>query len=338
MNLQIQINKSMKQVLADFNTATFEYKNQQRISVFRQLTLLSENLPFPAQGQTYARWQCFAEIAGIDLSLAKLFESHCDALSILYELGDSTNIRSSEIWAVWAAEGGPAPLQVANNHCTGTKLWCSGAAFVQRALMSYKNEQGQSQLCMVQLDQPNISIDFSQWQAVGMQHTQTAKVHFHNCLIRLIGQPDQYLQRPGFWHGAAGIAACWYGAAARLMHFLQQSCQDSPNSFKSMYMGELAQQLAVTKAFFQYTAKLIDTQPHENHERVIRILRAQTEQCCQAVMDLAGKALGARPYCEEGVFAQLMADLPVFIRQSHAAFDDVQIAERCLQEHMSWEL
>ncbi|MCU4387148.1 acyl-CoA dehydrogenase [Acinetobacter haemolyticus] len=284
----------MKRVLADFDSATPEYKNQQRVSVFRQLTLLSEHLPFPAQGQTYARWQCFAEIAGIDLSLAKLFESHCDALSILHELGDSTNMRYSEIWAVWAAEGGPAPLKEENNYCTGTKLWCSGAAFVQQALMSYKNQQGQSQLCMIQLDQPSISIDFSQWQAVGMQHTQTAKVHFHNSLIRLIGQPDQYLQRPGFWHGAAGIAACWYGAAVRLMHFLQQSCQDSPNSFKSMYMGELAQQLAVTKAFFQYTANLIDTQPYENHERVIRILRAQTEQCCQAVMEEGGEVYACR--------------------------------------------
>lgn len=284
----------MKRVLADFDSATPEYKNQQRVSVFRQLTLLSEHLSFPAQGQTYARWQCFAEIAGIDLSLAKLFESHCDALSILHELGDSTNMRYSEIWAVWAAEGGPAPLKEENNYCTGTKLWCSGAAFVQQALMSYKNQQGQSQLCMIQLDQPSISIDFSQWQAVGMQHTQTAKVHFHNSLIRLIGQPDQYLQRPGFWHGAAGIAACWYGAAVRLMHFLQQSCQDSPNSFKSMYMGELAQQLAVTKAFFQYTANLIDTQPYENHERVIRILRAQTEQCCQAVMEEGGEVYACR--------------------------------------------
>lgn len=86
-----------------------------------------------------------------------------------------------------------------------------------------------------------------------------------------------------------------------------------------MYLGELAQQLSVTKQYFQYIAKLIDEEPMLSHEREIRILRAQTEQCCQSVIQLVGKALGARPYCEEAIFSQLIADLPVFIRQSHAA-------------------
>ncbi len=94
----------------------------------------------------------------------------------------------------------------------------------------------------------------------------------------------------------------------------------------------MAQQLSVTKQYFQYIAKLIDDEPALSHEREIRILRAQTEQCCQSVIQLVGKALGARPYCEEPTFSQLIADLPVFIRQSHAAFDYESIAELCLPE------
>ncbi|MCV9897373.1 UNVERIFIED_CONTAM: acyl-CoA dehydrogenase, partial [Cronobacter sakazakii] len=47
---------------------------------------------------------------------------------------------------------------------------------------------------------------------------------------------------------------------------------------------------------------------------------------------------GARPYCEEPTFSQLIADLPVFIRQSHAAFDYESIAELCLPEKSLWEL
>ena len=109
-------------------------------------------------------------------------------------------------------------------------------------------------------------------------------------------------------------------------------------AFKKMYLGELAQQLSVTKQYFQYIAKLIDDEPMLSHEREIRILRAQTEQCCQSVIQLVGKALGARPYCEEAIFSQLIADLPVFIRQSHAAFDYESIAELCLSEKSLWEL
>jgi hypothetical protein len=34
-----------------------------------------------------------------------------------------------------------------------------------------------------------------------------------------------------------------------------------------------------------------------------------------------GHALGASPYCKDAHFAQLAADLPVFLRQSHAERD-----------------
>lgn len=337
MNIKISINMTVLSMLSEFEHAQPENKSQLRQDLLRELVRLAKNLPYPASGQTYQRWQMFAQVAGYDLSLAKLFESNCDALSILNELGYQDEI-DDQTWAVWAAEGGPVPVQVENNQCSGIKTWCSGAEFIQKALMSYKDKQGQAQLCIVELAHPSVHVDLSHWQAVGMQGTQTAQVHFDNTPVTVIGQPNRYLERPGFWHGAAGVAACWYGAAVRLVSFLQESCQTHPNAFKKMYLGELAQQLSVTKQYFQYIAMLIDDEPMLSHEREIRILRAQTEQCCQSVIQLVGKALGARPYCEEATFSQLIADLPVFIRQSHAAFDYESIAELCLPEKSLWEL
>jgi len=337
MNIKIPINMTVLSMLNEFEHAQTENKTQLRQDLLYQLVDLAKNLPYPASGQTYQRWQFFAQIAEYDLSLAKLFESHCDALSILNELGYEDQI-DEQVWAIWAADGGPAPLQVQHNQCSGIKTWCSGATFIQKALMSYKDKQGQAQLCIVELAHLSVHVDLSRWQAVGMQGTQTAQVSFDNTPVISIGEPNCYLERPGFWHGAAGVAACWYGAAVRLVSFLQKSCQTHPNAFKKMYLGELAQQLSVTKQYFQYVAKLIDGEPMLSHEREIRILRAQTEQCCQSIIQLVGKALGARLYCEEPTFSQLMADLPVFIRQSHAAFDYESIAELCLSEKSLWEL
>ncbi|QNW95846.1 acyl-CoA dehydrogenase [Acinetobacter seifertii] len=337
MNIKISINMKILSILNEFEDTHAENKSQLRQDLLYKLVDLAKNLPYPASGQTYHRWQMFAQIAGYDLSLAKLFESHCDALSILNELGYQAEI-DNQTWAVWAAEGGPVPIQVENNHCSGIKTWCSGAEFIQKALMSYRYKQGQAQLCIVELAHPSVQVDLSHWQAVGMRGTQTAQVHFDNTPVTVISQPNRYLERPGFWHGAAGVAACWYGAAVRLVGFLHESCKLNPNAFKKMYLGELAQQLSVTKQYFQYIAKLIDDEPMLSHEREIRILRAQTEQCCQSVLQIVGKALGARPYCEEAIFSQLIADLPVFIRQSHAAFDYESIAELCLSEKSLWEL
>ncbi|QWZ59908.1 acyl-CoA dehydrogenase [Acinetobacter pittii] len=337
MNIKIPINMTILSILSEFEAASAEVKSKLRVSLLYQLINVAKNLPHPASGHTYQRWQLFGQIAGVDLSLAKLFESHCDALSILNELGYQQEI-DNKTWAVWAADGGSAPLQVTNDLCNGIKPWCSGAEFIQKALMSYKDQQGQAQLCIADLSHPSITTDLNHWQAVGMHATQTAQVTFKNTPVQSVGEPNSYLKRPGFWHGAAGVAACWYGAAVRLAGYLQESCQANPNPYKKLYLGEVAQQLEITKQYFQYVAELIDHEPKLIHEREVRILRAQTEQCCLSVIERVGKALGARPFCEDATFAQLMADLPVFIRQSHAAFDYEQIAELCVSEQSLWEL
>ncbi|RYF45730.1 MAG: acyl-CoA dehydrogenase, partial [Comamonadaceae bacterium] len=56
-------------------------------------------------------------------------------------------------------------------------------------------------------------------------------------------------------------------------------------------------------------------------------LRAAAEQCATTVLDHAGRALGASPLCREPAFARLFADLPVFIRQSHAERDLAALGE-----------
>ena len=45
------------------------------------------NLPLPGGGRTRERWAALAELAGEDLSVARLAEGHADALAILAELG-----------------------------------------------------------------------------------------------------------------------------------------------------------------------------------------------------------------------------------------------------------
>src|SRR5580704_17278720 len=60
------------------------------------------DLPLPGTGATRQRWAAFADLAGEDLSLARLGEGHAVAVAILAELGGprpEPGIR----WGVWAA-------------------------------------------------------------------------------------------------------------------------------------------------------------------------------------------------------------------------------------------
>jgi len=264
-------------------------------------------------------------VASIDLTLVKWFESHLDALSILHEIGHTKVAQG--LWAVWAAEGHPDPLRYEDGKVFGHKAWCSGANIVEHALVTYRDTNHQSQLLIIDMHQANITIDNSAWQAVGMQTTDTGTVKFGGVPATLVGAENRYLERAGFWHGAAGVAACWYGAAAYLANYLIAAYEHKPNDYKAMYLGEISTALSVTQRYFYHVAELIDTQPTDNHELAVRQLRAQVEKVTRYVIETVGQALGAAPFCSNAHFAHLSADLPVFIRQSHGAFDLQKIGE-----------
>lgn len=305
-------------------------------NTIKKLLIFTPDIPHPGQGQTLIRWKTLAKVGFTNLTLAKWFESHLDALSILEELNYSP-VRKG-LWAVWAAEGSLEPIHFKQDLCSGQKNWCSGAGLVDYGLLTYKDEHNHSQLLIVDMDQPHIQIQHKDWQAIGMQHTRTASLYFNQVSAEAVGHDNAYLERPGFWHGAAGVAACWFGATARLADFLYQECQTKPHSYRLMYLGKISTLLFTTKQYFHHVANQIDQYPAKSHELIIRMLRAQVEQTAQTVLEQVGKALGARPFCENKTFAALAADLPVFLRQSHAAFDEKQIGERVLEEGDSWML
>ncbi|SNT69634.1 hypothetical protein SAMN04488491_0730 [Psychrobacter sp. LV10R520-6] len=274
---------------------------------------------------TLTRWQILEYVASIDLTIAKWFESHLDALSILHEVGYDKN--TNGLWAVWASEGHSDPIRYQQGKVSGTKAWCSGANIIDHALMTYRDNHGHSQLLIVDMQQTGIEIDNSEWQAVGMQATGTATVQFNQATASNVGAANAYLERMGFWHGAAGIAACWYGATAYLASYLMTAYQQKPHDYKAMYLGQISTALAVTQQYFHRVSSLIDSQPQRSHELAIRQLRSNVEQLARLVIETVGQALGAVPFCRNAHFARLSADLAVFIRQSHGAFDLQKIGE-----------
>ena len=137
-----------------------------------------------------------------------------------------------------------------------------------------------------------------------------------------IGQPGQYLRRPGFWHGGAGIAACWYGAAQALADYLREHCRNPrPDPHADAHLGAVDAALCGAAAALRECAAQIDAQPQADAQFAVRRVRAQVEYAATLVLTHVGRALGATPFCRNSHFARLSADLPVFLRQSHAERD-----------------
>ncbi|HSC82388.1 MAG TPA: acyl-CoA dehydrogenase [Pseudomonas sp.] len=302
-----------------------------------------DQLPLPGHGRTLQRWQVLAEVAAADLALAKLFEGHTDALAIIHECA-AQHLDISGSWGVWAAEPPAARVRIVARHADrvylqGRKAWCSGALQIERALLTAWDEQERAQLVAVMLAQPALRVCHEGWQAVGMASTASVDVEFSECPAQLVGTSGQYLSRPGFWHGGAGIAACWYGAACALGGFLREHCRHHAEPHAQAHLGAVDGALLGARAALHEAAAWIDEHPRRDAEGVVRSLRAQVESAATTVLAQVGRALGATPFCRDSHFARLSADLPVFLRQSHAERDLAELGRQVVTRSPEvWQL
>lgn len=314
-----------------------------------------DHLPLPGSGATLARWQALACVAAMDLSLVKLYEGHTDALAIFAELGLAPDSPAGSRWGVWCAE--PPDYRVAllpqpdgTARLRGVKAWCSGAATISHALVSAWDPAGEPCLAAVALDQPGVKVTNEGWHAVGMRASASVNVVFDDAVCQPVGAPSAYVNRPGFLHGGAGVAACWYGALTRIASTLQAATAagaapsgtantQTENPHRLAHLGAVDVAMAQARAVLRDTATLIDANPADSCALACARARLAVEAAASEVLTRAGRALGAGPLCRDAGFAQVMADLPVFIRQSHAERDQAALGRLvCNQEEPPWQL
>ena len=166
------------------------------------------DLPLPGSGRTRERWAALADLAEEDLSLARLAEGHADAVAILAELGARPSTTGSR-WGVWAAQPpGPGLIATRTGHgwrLDGTKQYCSGARSCTDALVTAAAPDGSRLFAVSTRDLSPVP---GSWPATGMAASDTLDVEFTNISAQPVGEPGRYIDRPGFTHGGAGMAAC----------------------------------------------------------------------------------------------------------------------------------
>jgi hypothetical protein len=96
--------------------------------------------------------------------------------------------------------------------------------------------------------------------------------------------------------------------------------------------------LQSTAALLRAAAAWIDAHPRAPAQAVALRTRQSAERTARTVLDEAGQALGAAPFCQDAAFARHAADLPVFIRQSHGPKDDAALGQLAAQEEAPWTL
>jgi len=298
------------------------------------------NLPRPGRGRTAERLLRLAELGRADLVLARLGEGHADALAILAELGADRGIDGrSQRWGVWAAV--PRSVDAIRKddgrwYLTGDRPWCSGAGVCTHALVTAGTGEG-IRLFAIDVRGPGVTPQDGTWPAVGMAGSDSRTVHLDDVPADPVGAPGQYVQRPGFWHGGVGVAACWYGGAAGIADTqLAAARSRSLDPHALAHLGAVDVALGAARAVLLEAAAQIDADPTAIAERLAVRTRATVERAATEVIDRVGRALGAGPLCQDGEHARRVSDLTVYLRQSHAEADLAQLGEILTETRPAW--
>lgn len=311
-----------------------------------------DGIPLPGHGRTLERWKLLSAVAAAHGAVAiKLFEAHADALAILAEVGQAAPAPGTR-WAVWAAEPPDARVRMSGipggrgqahhalaasagmpRHATpvrlhGRKAWCSGASQVSHALLTCWDDAGAARLVVIDVHAPGVTVTADGWHAVGMRDTGSGDVVLEDCAALCLGGPGAYCDRPGFWQGGAGIAACWYGAAIPLALAVRDRVRRGKDPHGAAHLAAIDGDLHAAAALLCETAAWIDAHPATDAFTPAMRVRAVVEAAVQRVIHRAGNVLGAGPLCRNDRLARLYADLPVFMRQSHAERDLAALGER----------
>jgi alkylation response protein AidB-like acyl-CoA dehydrogenase len=290
------------------------------------------DLPFPGGGNTSVRFQMLRALGQEDLCLARLAEGHVDALAIL---GEAHAAAPPGLLGVWAA--GPLETLRATHTDEGWRLdgvrrWCSGAPDLDHALVRAESSDG-DRLFLVPLRTEGVFPVEGSWPALGMARTMTLDVQFNQ--VRLaggaaVGAPGFYLERDGFWFGGAGVAAVWLGGAAAVGSMLADRAGTDPH--RLAHLGWATARLAAVEALLDVAATAIDSQGSDRPliEQLAHCLRSEAAEAASAIIDRTGRATGAGPLSHDLEHARRVADLTVYVRQSHAETDLEQLGRIAL--------
>lgn len=295
------------------------------------LLALDLDLPLPGSGRTWERWEALAEISARDLSLGRLAEGHTDAVAILAELHGP---EAQGLWGVWAAEPASARTEASFAEgqwlLTGRKAWCSGAAFLDHALITAHTDAGRR---LFAIDTCDLQPVAHSWQAVGMRDSGSVAVDLADIRAVPVGEPGAYLTRPGFWHGGIGVAACWYGGALGMGRTLLGAVRSGADDAHALaHLGAVDALLSSMRAVLRTAAAEIDSDPGADGTLRAQRARASIEAGCTEILDRVGRALGAGPLCLDAEHSRRAADLPVYLRQWHAERDLAGLGARAACE------
>lgn len=305
------------------------------------------DLPPLGGGDTTGRWSALAELARHDVSEARIAEAHVDALQILTEAdrgrqaGCLYGVWASDHprWRVTASIGADGDLVL-----HGSKSFCTGTGIVDRALVTIAVDDGSTAGRHLLVDVSVATLmpdrfDTSGWVNTALADTATAVVDLTGLVVArsdVVGDHRWYLDRPSFWDGAIGPAACWAGAALGLVDHARTHPPDDPHG--RAHLGAMSAIAWSLTAALDRAGREIDAdgaragstgdvtaesgggRTDAARARALTV-RHLVDAGCAEIQDRFARALGPRPLVADAGVIERDHALSLYRRQCHAERD-----------------
>ncbi len=296
------------------------------------------------QGTHLVVLRLLALIGGADLVLGRLYEGHVNALMLIFAYGTGAQLQDAaedahagRLFGVWNT-GSPELLrlgEISAGRYTlhGNKTFASGAAFVQRPIVTAQLGDRGWQMVLPRMESPevagNIVLDRSFWQPLGMEGSESFAIDFSGATLEdrdLIGVPGDYYRDPLFRGGAIRFAAAQAGAILRLHSLFAEWLKNAHREndpYQIARLGEIAltaqaatlwieRAAAVAeKSLWPETSKL-DTEQMVNGANMIRLA---IERLATTTMQLVTAGIGAHGLLQVNRFERILRNLNMYLRQ-----------------------
>ncbi len=304
---------------------------------------LGAELPLPMSGGTTRLWESLATIAAVNLSTARVIEPHLDAQAILSQAPETDlagldgNVEGSGSWGVFAAEAKDVHVEARRSGggwvLSGTKPWCSLAGKLSHAIVTARTDGGR-QAFAVGLRGPGVRTDDGGWTARGLAAVTSGSVSFAHVSAVPVGGTGWYFSRPGFAWGGAGVAAIWFGAATAVARRVYAHCTErEPDQIACLQLGLIDGWLGSARNALALAARQADeASPAVNPVLAAGRARAAAVASAEAILSIAGHAMGPGPLAFEPDYAARTADLALYLRQDHAERSTAALGRALLEE------
>ncbi len=296
---------------------------QDLVAAFREAGAAAIALAAPGRGRTAERFAALWSCAARDVALGRLVEAHADALAIAADAGIEL---AAGTYGVWASEGPGSTVEAtptsAGLRLVGAKRYCTGAALVDGALVTARSPDG---VLLVSLGRDAFgAIDEGEWKARAFAGTGSATVHFDVEVptSAVLGGPGWYLERPGFWHGGVGVAACWAGGAVGLLDRVASGWgRRDPHSLAHLGAADAA--AWGMAAVLDAAGTEIDAAPDDAGAAQVRARRVRhlIDQQANGLVDDLVRGAGPGPLAFDEDIERQVAEVRLYTRQSHGERD-----------------